>query len=143
MISVIVQNRKVPNVLIDGGSGVSIITDTLKRILGLNKIEPASFTIKMADQRKVMPKRIIRDVHQIMIALEDQLKTSFITKYGAFVYRVMPFGLMCAPATFQRGMMKIIADYLDKIMKVFLDDFTVYGTRGDHIEHLEKCLIKC
>jgi hypothetical protein len=81
--------------------------------------------------------------NQIMIALEDQLKTSFITEYGAFAYRVMPFGLMCAPATFQRGMMKIFADYLDKFMKVFLDDFTVYGTKENHIEHLEKCLIKC
>ena len=81
--------------------------------------------------------------NQIMIALEDQLKTSFIIEYRAFAYRVMPFGLMCAPATFQRGMMKIFADYLDKFMKVFLDDFTVYGTKGDHIEHLEKYLIKC
>jgi hypothetical protein len=80
--------------------------------------------------------------NQIMIALEDQLKTSFITEYGAFAYRVMPFGLMSAPATFQRGMMKIFADYLDKFMKVFLEDFTVYGTKNDHIEHLEKYLIK-
>ena len=39
--------------------------------------------------------------------------------------------------------MRILADYLDKFMKVFLDEFTVYGTKGDHIEHLEKCLIKC
>ena len=29
--------------------------------------------------------------NQIMIAMEDQLKTSFITKYGVFAYRVMPF----------------------------------------------------
>jgi hypothetical protein len=62
MISVIVKNRRVPNVLIDGGSGVNIITDTLRRKLGLTKIEPTPFTIKMADQRKVMPKGIIRDV---------------------------------------------------------------------------------
>ena len=81
--------------------------------------------------------------NQIMIALEDQLKTSFITEYGAFAYRVMPFGLMCAPATFQRDTMKIFADYLNKFMKVFLEIFTVYGTKENHIEHLDKCLIKC
>ena len=75
--------------------------------------------------------------NQIMITLEDQLKTSFITEYGAFAYPVMPFGLMCALATFQRGMMKIFADYLDKFMKVILDDFTVYRTKEDHIGHLE------
>ena len=45
--------------------------------------------------------------NQIMIFLEDHLKTLFITKYGAFAYRVMPFGLICAVATFQRGMMKM------------------------------------
>ena len=60
--------------------------------------------------------------NQIMVALKDPLKTSFITEYGAFAYLVMPFGLMCAPATFQRGMMKIFADYLDKFLNVFLDE---------------------
>ena len=62
MISIIIKSGRVPNVLIDGGSGVNIITYTLRRKLGLNKIEPAPFTIKMVDQRKVMPKGIIRDV---------------------------------------------------------------------------------
>ena len=62
MISVIVKNKRIPNALIDGGSGVNITTDTLRRKLGLKKIEPAPFTIKMANQRKVMPKGIIRDV---------------------------------------------------------------------------------
>ena len=45
MISVIVKNRQVPNALIDGGSGVNIITNTLRKKLGLKKIEPAPFTI--------------------------------------------------------------------------------------------------
>jgi hypothetical protein len=62
MISIIVKNRQVPNALINGGSGVNIITDTLRKKLGLKKIEAAPFTIKMADQRKVMPKGIIRNV---------------------------------------------------------------------------------
>jgi hypothetical protein len=37
MISVIVKKRRVPNALIDGGSGVNIITDTLKKKLGLKR----------------------------------------------------------------------------------------------------------
>ena len=61
MISVI-MNKKILNALIDGGSGLNIITNTLRRKLGLKKIEPAPFTIKMVDQRKVTPKGIIRDV---------------------------------------------------------------------------------
>lgn len=48
--------------MIDGRSRLNIITDTFRRELGLKKTEPAPFTIKMADQRKVMPKEIIRDM---------------------------------------------------------------------------------
>ena len=40
----------------------------------------------------------------------------------------MPFGLCNAPATFQRCMNAIFADYIEKIMKVFMDDFYVYDT---------------
>jgi hypothetical protein len=62
MISLIMKNRRIPNALIDGGSRVNIITDTLKKKLGLKRMEPAPFTLKMAEQKKVMPKGIIRDV---------------------------------------------------------------------------------
>ncbi|RYA37614.1 reverse transcriptase family protein, partial [Enterobacter cloacae complex sp. 2DZ2F2B] len=41
---------------------------------------------------------------QIGIALEDQLKTTFITPWGCYAFRVMPFGLTNAPPTFQRFM---------------------------------------
>ncbi|XP_040947365.1 uncharacterized protein [Gossypium hirsutum] len=39
----------------------------------------------------------------------------------------MPFGLCNAPATFQRCMVSIFSDYVEKIIEVFMDDFTVYG----------------
>ena len=59
MTSVIVRNRHVPNVLINGGSGVNIITNTLRKKLVPKKIKPTPFTIKMVDRRKIMPKGII------------------------------------------------------------------------------------
>lgn len=61
--------------------------------------------------------------NQIQIAPNDQLKPCFITEWGAFAYRVMSFGLMNASATFQRAVMEIFTEYLDKFMKVILDDF--------------------
>ena len=56
MISIIMKNKKIPNALIDGRSEANIITDTLRKKLELKKIKLAPFTIKMVDQRKIMPK---------------------------------------------------------------------------------------
>ncbi|KAM1961902.1 hypothetical protein ACFX1R_023431 [Malus domestica] len=65
--------------------------------------------------------------NQIVIAPEDQEKTTFTCPFGTFAYRRMPFGLCNAPATFQRCMMSIFSDYVEKIIEVFMDDFNVFG----------------
>jgi hypothetical protein len=41
--------------------------------------------------------------HQIPLKVEDKIKTSFITSFGAFCYTTMPFRLKSAGATYQRG----------------------------------------
>ncbi|KAH9717584.1 hypothetical protein KPL71_021883 [Citrus sinensis] len=65
--------------------------------------------------------------NQIVIAPEDQEKTTFTCPFGTFAYRRMPFGLCNAPATFQRCMMSTFSDYVENIIEVFMDDFTVYA----------------
>ena len=50
--------------------------------------------------------------NQVKIAKEDQLKTTFTTDWGTFAYKVMPFGLCNAPATFQRVMTQAFQDQL-------------------------------
>ncbi|GJV83875.1 reverse transcriptase domain-containing protein [Tanacetum coccineum] len=64
---------------------------------------------------------------QILIDLHDQEKTTFTCPYGTFAYRRMPFGLCNAPDTFQRCMMAIFHDMIEKMMEVFMDDFLVFG----------------
>ncbi|XP_038697122.1 uncharacterized protein LOC119993981, partial [Tripterygium wilfordii] len=82
--------------------------------------------------------------NQIAIAPEDQEKTTFTCPYGTFAYRRMPFGLCNAPATFQRCMMSIFSDMVEKFIEVFMDDFSVFGADFDEcLEHLRLVLERC
>lgn len=77
--------------------------------------------------------------NQIGIAVENQLKTTFTTDWGTFAYRVMPFGLCNAPATFQRAMTVAFDQQLRHFIEIFLDDFCVFGSKLDHKEKLTLC----
>nr|GFB79855.1 retrovirus-related Pol polyprotein from transposon 17.6 [Tanacetum cinerariifolium] len=63
---------------------------------------------------------------QIPIDPKDQEKTTFTCLYGTFAYRRMPLRLCNAPGTFQRCMMAIFHDMIEKTMEVFMDDFSVF-----------------
>jgi hypothetical protein len=79
--------------------------------------------------------------HHIPIHPDDQSKTTFTCPYGMFVYRRMSFGLCNAPASFQRCMMAIFSDLIEKVMEVFTDDFSIYGkTFEDCLAYLDKVL---
>ncbi|UYV71040.1 hypothetical protein LAZ67_8001511, partial [Cordylochernes scorpioides] len=78
---------------------------------------------------------------QIEIDEEDREKTAFITPDGLYEFRVMPFGLCNAPATFERMMDKLLAGLKWTICLCFLDDIIVYATSfKEHIERLGKVL---
>ncbi|GJR23685.1 reverse transcriptase domain-containing protein [Tanacetum coccineum] len=81
---------------------------------------------------------------QIPIDPKDQEKTTFTCPYGTFAYRRMPFGLCNAPGTFQRCMMAIFHDMIEKTMEVFMDDFLVFGNSfSTCLSNLEKMLKRC
>ncbi|TPX40877.1 hypothetical protein SeLEV6574_g06366 [Synchytrium endobioticum] len=83
---------------------------------------------------------------QIRVRDGDQYKTAISTRYGAYEFMVMPFGLCNAPATFQRLMNDILRPYLDKCVVVYLDDILIYSKTLDahrhHIEQVFETIVK-
>ena len=82
--------------------------------------------------------------NQVPVFPDDQEKTTFTCPFGTFAYRRMPFGLCNAPATFQRCMLSIFSDMVEKFLEVFMDDFSVFGiTFDDCLQNLSKVLKRC
>nr|GEY94029.1 retrovirus-related Pol polyprotein from transposon 17.6 [Tanacetum cinerariifolium] len=76
--------------------------------------------------------------------MKDQEKTTFTYPYEMFAYRCMPFGLCNAPATFQRCMMAIFHDMIEKTMEVFMDDFSIFRNSFQSCpSYLERMLKRC
>ena len=60
-------------------------------------------------------------------------KTAFTTGWGIYCYKLMPFGLKNAEATFQRMVYKVFEDLIGSIMEVYVDDILVKSVlRIDH-----------
>nr|GEZ02248.1 reverse transcriptase domain-containing protein [Tanacetum cinerariifolium] len=78
---------------------------------------------------------------QIPIDPQDQEKTTFTCLYGTFAYQRMHFRLCNAPGTFQRCMMAIFYDMIEKTMDVFMDDFSVFeDSFSSRLSHLDTML---
>ncbi|XP_016648291.1 PREDICTED: uncharacterized protein LOC103326881 [Prunus mume] len=75
--------------------------------------------------------------NQIMMHEDDKAKTSFIIERGTYCYKVMPFELKNAEATYQRLVNKMFKEQIGKSMEVYVDDMLVKASkRADHIENL-------
>ena len=82
--------------------------------------------------------------NQITISPEDQEKTTFMCSYGTFAFRRMPFELCNAPGKFQRCMMAIFSNMVERTIEVFMDDFFMLGKYFDNcLENLRQALIRC
>jgi hypothetical protein len=75
--------------------------------------------------------------HQVRMKPGEEFKTAFQTQFGQFEFRVMAFGLIGAPRTFQDAMNMMLAPFLGRFVLVFFNDILLYNPDlSSHLEHL-------
>jgi len=129
----------------DGSLRLCVDYRALNRITIKNRY-PLPLTTEIMDRVKGATRFTRLDVrdafNRLRVAEGDEWKTAFRTRYGHFEYRVMPFGLCNAPASFQAYINNALRDYLDDFCIAYMDDVLVYtnGTLEEHIQHVRKVL---
>nr|GFA18052.1 reverse transcriptase domain-containing protein [Tanacetum cinerariifolium] len=91
------------------------------------------FTVVENEENELIPTRLVTG-----------WRTTFTYPYGTFAYRRMPFGLCNASGTFQRCMLAIFHDMVEKTIEVFMDDFSVFENSFENcLSRLDKMLQRC
>ena len=116
--------------------------------MDLNKACPKdSFPLPMIDQlvdstaghKLLMFMDVFSGYNQIKMAEEDQEKTAFITSQGLYCYKVMPFELKNARATYQRLVNKMFSKQIGRNMEVYVDDMLVKSREElAHVDDLKE-----
>ena len=71
--------------------------------------------------------------HQISLKEEDQIKTSFITPFGAYCYTTMSFGLKNTGASYQRAIQRCLQDQIGKNVEAYVDDVVVKSKTANNL----------
>jgi hypothetical protein len=73
------------------------------------------------------------------MAEEDKEKTIFVTPWGTFYYKVMPYGLKNVRVTYQRAIVTLFHDTMNREVEVYVDDILVKSRKEkDHVQALQK-----
>ncbi|CAN6551177.1 unnamed protein product [Malus baccata var. baccata] len=105
-------------------------------------------TVVKNEEQELVPTRVVTGWRVCI----DYRKLNAMTRKDHFplpfldqmLERRMAFGLCNAPATFQRCMVSIFSDYVEKIIEIFMDDFSVFGNSFDHcLNNLTLILKRC
>jgi len=77
--------------------------------------------------------------HQVSMYPDDEDITCFTTMYGNYNFKVMPFGLCNAPATFQREMNRIFFKLIGECVFIYTGDLIVFSdTPKEHLKDLKQ-----
>lgn len=77
------------------------------------------------------------------MAQEDIYKLALIMmKFGLFDWTIMPFGMKIITNSFSKTVIEVFNVYLDKFLKVFVDDLNVHSfSWEEHLKHLRYVLL--
>jgi len=128
----------------DGGLRLCVDYRQLNKLTILNKY-PLPLMSELRDRvagATIFTKFNLKDgYHPIRMKKGDEWKTAFRTRYGQYEYKVMPFGLVNTSANFQCMMNKILCEFLDQGVVVYLDDILIYSkTHAEHVAMVKKVL---
>ena len=83
------------------------------------------------------------EYNQIMMTIMDKIKTAFITEWGTYCYKVIPFGLKNTGVTYQKAVTTLFHNMMHKEVEVYVDDMMVKSeTREGNFEALDKFLAR-
>ena len=81
--------------------------------------------------------------HKLCMAVESEDATTFASRFGAYEWKVMSFGLTGGPASWQRFINDLLWEYLNDFCTAYLDDILIYSTSmKKYRQHVRKVLTK-
>ncbi|GJS14099.1 reverse transcriptase domain-containing protein [Tanacetum coccineum] len=110
-----------------------------------NELIPTRLVTGWREMNTTVSSMVSRDTFRSQLTQKIRHAPYHSHAHGTFAYLRILFGGLCnAPGTFQRCMMAIFHDMIEKTMEVFMDDFSVFGDSfSTCLTHLEKMLKRC
>ena len=85
-------------------------------------------TINQINNAKIFTKLDIQQAfYRIQIDPDYKELTTFCTRYRAYMYKVLPFGLSDGSASFQRFINEVLFPHLDQFCTAYIDDIMIYS----------------
>jgi hypothetical protein len=83
------------------------------------------------------------DITRSLWTLKIKRRLPYLS-FRTFAYHRIPFGLCIAPATFQRCVISIFSNMVERFMEIFIDDFSIFGSSFQEcLHHLTLVLVRC
>ena len=130
------------------GGGIRFCVD-YQKLNSLTKKDAYSLpliaeTIAQLKKAVIFTKINIRQAfHKLRMAVESEDATTFASRFGAYRWKVMPFGLTGGPASWQRFINDLLWEYLNDFCTAYLDNILIYSaSMKEHRQHVRKVLTK-